>query len=1317
MHYPILVCFLALAWCSSIHQLQARDFEPIQGIIVDRATNRPLPFVNIYTTDLKRGTISNTDGRYILKIDDENAILIFSCIGYKTQSVSAGKLKMPSVIIMEGISTKLKEITVTEKNKSNYALEMILKARQKILGSKNNIQWGKVMYRQKSRIDKDYTEFYEKFYDINYSLDGIKQMEMTQGRYAIRNNFNRSKFLYHYNYSDLSKKFSITGDNGNFFITPFQSGQVKYFNLKVVSTSMLYGREVVEIEFTSKVNKPALEGSVFIDLQCFDLLKLNARVAHKDLKMASLEKNYGDKIHHFSITYSISFRPDTDSTLVLNQLEIDINYNHLKKNQFNSRVNTNILLFLYDNELNNRFDFTDTQTDTERLSDLQKIKKSTYDPQFWLDNPIVKRTGLEEDLIKSFENTGAFGNMDGLVNLEMEAELETNEAVGTLNSLLLANTAFNEIYTQEKIYVHTNKQTYFNGDTIAFKAYILEAQQLVPDPSSGVVYIELINEEGSRVNNVLVKNTNGLASGYIEIPTNAMPGQYRLRAYTNWMLNFGADRVFTRNLNVVNKAIPLNWDVRFDTLKSKQLRVRLSLKNADNYPLDNHEVVGLFVAAKGAQFVDTLATNEEGVVIFQLKTEDVDTTDLLFQFETRYNSQLLNQKYHLVTNPKIEIEFFPEGGTLVEGFSQLVACKVSQNGKTPNSISGLIVDETNQLLTSVKIDSTGLGYFSMVPHAGKNYKLKRFDNYYGEVEYALPEVQNSGIYFHVDNHCSNDSIIVQIAAINRNIDEPYFLIGTVRSKVVYAVSFSLNEGINKLSISKKNRPEGILQLDLFDNDKNLLAKRLTAIQQHNELKMLAQISSDDDSTYISLQSFDDEDDLVQTSFSLSVLPFENSSGISDEDIYQNLLYTDELKHSSTCINGSLLLPENFSLLERMCLTQPMGTNNWDEAVNKTLPPPKYEVEKNLKLRGKIVEIPKRVRPEELHLSAFVNKDYPYIQTVQPATDSTFVFDICDFTGSSKAVLSAIGKKRKNINFDYEILENKPQLPSDNYKWLFPNSSISKNINYQVLKNFQPFNIGENDSFANRYIDEITIVENTREKIYDQFADRVIDVEKMNTREKEIYLDLFDLIYQNYPAARYEYDFETGNVLKLKANQTSGSGGIRRILAEPLYYVNDRIYDPFYDRSILRTIDINTIRSIRIAGPGNGIISSVMFTGPVEMLRGGVISEIENTSDTIIIDNIRTYLSHVVITTFTNDYLIAKMKGVNSSIIKGFCSLKSDLARGIYFSDGSYWNPGQGFDAESKFALPVKNYKQIIKICGVSNDGTIGGYEQIIPVGP
>ena len=49
---------------------------------------------------------------------------------------------------------------------------------------------------------------------------------------------------------------------------------------------------------------------------------------------------------------------------------------------------------------------------------------------------------------------------------------------------------------QEKIYIHTDNNSYFAGDTIWYKAYVLRADNLHPTDMSKLLYVELLTPDG-----------------------------------------------------------------------------------------------------------------------------------------------------------------------------------------------------------------------------------------------------------------------------------------------------------------------------------------------------------------------------------------------------------------------------------------------------------------------------------------------------------------------------------------------------------------------------------------------------------------------------------------------------------------------------------------------------------------------------------------------------------------------------------------------------------------------------------------------------
>ena len=101
--------------------------------------------------------------------------------------------------------------------------------------------------------------------------------------------------------------------------------------------------------------------------------------------------------------------------------------------------------------------------------------------------------------------------------------------------------AFNREHPQEKVYLHMDNRSYFIGDTIWFKAYVMNATTLRPTETSGVLYVELLNEKGVEVEHKKLRLENGMCHGEFPLDSTYRTGFYEIRAYTRYMLNFGND--------------------------------------------------------------------------------------------------------------------------------------------------------------------------------------------------------------------------------------------------------------------------------------------------------------------------------------------------------------------------------------------------------------------------------------------------------------------------------------------------------------------------------------------------------------------------------------------------------------------------------------------------------------------------------------------------------------------------------------------------------------------------------------------------------
>ena len=92
---------------------------------------------------------------------------------------------------------------------------------------------------------------------------------------------------------------------------------------------------------------------------------------------------------------------------------------------------------------------------------------------------------------------------------------------------------------QEKVYIHTDNQCYFVGDTLWYKAYVVRADNLKPTDLSRILYVELLSPDGLLVERQqIVVNPKGFTCGQFVLTDSLYSGYYEMRAYTRWMLNF-----------------------------------------------------------------------------------------------------------------------------------------------------------------------------------------------------------------------------------------------------------------------------------------------------------------------------------------------------------------------------------------------------------------------------------------------------------------------------------------------------------------------------------------------------------------------------------------------------------------------------------------------------------------------------------------------------------------------------------------------------------------------------------------------------------
>ncbi len=103
----ILVSCLMLL---SIPMVSAQDIQ-ISGSVTDAATKEPLPGVNIIIEGSQSGSVTDMNGKYQISVSSEDAVLVFSSIGFNTERINVNGQSEINVVMVPDIKT-LDEVVV-----------------------------------------------------------------------------------------------------------------------------------------------------------------------------------------------------------------------------------------------------------------------------------------------------------------------------------------------------------------------------------------------------------------------------------------------------------------------------------------------------------------------------------------------------------------------------------------------------------------------------------------------------------------------------------------------------------------------------------------------------------------------------------------------------------------------------------------------------------------------------------------------------------------------------------------------------------------------------------------------------------------------------------------------------------------------------------------------------------------------------------------------------------------------------------------------------------------------------------------------------
>ena len=175
---------------------------------------------------------------------------------------------------------------------------------------------------------------------------------------------------------------------------------------------------------------------------------------------------------------------------------------------------------------------------------------------------------------------------------------------------------YSETFPAEKVFLHFDNTSYYQGDSIWIKAYVVNACNDSLSNISKPLYVELVDQLGNIVDRRIVKLSNGEGQCCIPLDNAFFTGYFEVRAFTKWMLGFNPSSYFSQVIPIYNKR---------KTLQEQRSIANYGLDNSMNKrPVVKEQSLSMRFFPEGGQLIRGLPS----MVAFETESKDSGLVDI-----------------------------------------------------------------------------------------------------------------------------------------------------------------------------------------------------------------------------------------------------------------------------------------------------------------------------------------------------------------------------------------------------------------------------------------------------------------------------------------------------------------------------------------------------------------------------------------------------------------------------------------------------------------------------------------------------------------
>ncbi|MUP44415.1 hypothetical protein E0K83_01475 [Gramella sp. BOM4] len=172
---------------------------------------------------------------------------------------------------------------------------------------------------------------------------------------------------------------------------------------------------------------------------------------------------------------------------------------------------------------------------------------------------------------------------------------------------------------REALFLHLNKTTLLPEENLWFAAYAYNPQTALPSAKTVNLKLDIFDSSGKFLESQTIFMSNGKGFGYLELdPQRFQPGEYLIKASTNYMNNLEEDLSYVQAFNILDK----NLASQVNTSKSYDLQL---LPEGGHLLMEAINTVGVKLiddTGRGVSFIDARILDENNNVLSNFNSNE-----------------------------------------------------------------------------------------------------------------------------------------------------------------------------------------------------------------------------------------------------------------------------------------------------------------------------------------------------------------------------------------------------------------------------------------------------------------------------------------------------------------------------------------------------------------------------------------------------------------------------------------------------------------------------------------------------------------------